>query len=55
MPGALASALRDLLSSTLGVSEEGLREAPLPELVGVLRCEWEALLEGMVSASVAFT
>ena len=32
-----------------------MREASLPELVGALRCEWEVLLEGMVSAGVAYT
>ena len=32
-----------------------MREAPLPELVGALRCKWEALLEGMVSAGVSYT
>ena len=47
--GALAAALRELLSSTLGVPEEGVREAPLPELVRALQREWEGLLEGLVS------
>ncbi|CAN0106823.1 unnamed protein product, partial [Hapterophycus canaliculatus] len=45
--GALAAALRELLSSTLGVSEETVRGAPLPELVRALQREWEALLEGL--------
>lgn len=45
---ALAAALRELLSSTLGVPEEGMRDRPLPELVRALQREWEALLEGLV-------
>ncbi|CAN0408623.1 unnamed protein product, partial [Ectocarpus sp. 12 AP-2014] len=45
--GGLATALRELLSSTLDVPEERLREAPLPELVRALQREWEALLEGL--------
>lgn len=45
---ALAAALRELLSSTLGVPEEGMRDTPLPELVRALQREWEALLEGLV-------
>lgn len=49
--GALAAALRELLSSTLGVPEETVKGAPLPELVRALQREWEALLEGLVSGS----
>ncbi|CAM9689967.1 unnamed protein product [Scytosiphon promiscuus] len=51
--GALAAALRELLSSTLGVPEETLRGAPLPELVGALQREWGALLEGLEEVNLA--
>lgn len=47
--GMLASALRGLLSSTMGVSEEEVGDASLPDLIEVLRCKWETILEGMVS------
>lgn len=49
LSSALASALRELLSSTLGVEEECVRQASLPDLVAALRREWETLLEGLVS------